>query len=201
MIQAALDYYFDVEFHEYDITTPNGQNSKIVDFISIGIVCEDGRTFYAVHNGFNLERAEENKWISDNVLSRLPPQDQWLSMNEIRTNLKTFLSDNPAQFYYYFAPHDALILLDLVKTSDHNIGIMSKPSHIRAPIDVAQDYIALGCPQYIYPDHENPHLKDMHNALSDAYWVKELKARIDDVKMATNEDTTKPKPPQPPSPS
>lgn len=56
-------YWYDCEFHE-DGTT--------IDLISIGIVCEDGREYYAVNSEADWERIRANKWLCENVVPHLP---------------------------------------------------------------------------------------------------------------------------------
>ena len=58
-----MKYYIDTEFHEY---MKNGVNT--IDLISIGIISEDGREYYAVCNEFDLDSAWKNNWLFDNVL-------------------------------------------------------------------------------------------------------------------------------------
>jgi len=57
-----MRYWLDTEFIE-DGTT--------IDLISIGIVCEDGREFYAINLDCDLSKASQ--WVKDNVIALLPP--------------------------------------------------------------------------------------------------------------------------------
>lgn len=79
-------YFYDTEFLEGTQKKWFGETKPTIDLISIGIVCEDGREFYAVSKDFNLKEAwnrydeeinrhfplgpEYNKiyWIRENVL-------------------------------------------------------------------------------------------------------------------------------------
>lgn len=56
-------YWYDTEFHE-DGTT--------IDLISIGIVAEDGREYYAVNSDADWERIKHHKWLCENVIPHLP---------------------------------------------------------------------------------------------------------------------------------
>lgn len=56
------NYFYDTEFHE---------DGKTIDFISIGIVCEDGREYYAVSNEFDTRRVAKNNWLMENVMSTI----------------------------------------------------------------------------------------------------------------------------------
>lgn len=54
-------YFLDTEFIE---------DGKIIDLISIALVCEDGREYYAISTEFNPCNA--NDWVRENVLKHLP---------------------------------------------------------------------------------------------------------------------------------
>ena len=81
-----MKYFLDTEFLEGTQKTLFGKTKPTIDLISIGIVCEDGREYYAISKEFNLKEAwnrfdlkvnkqypmgpEYNKeyWILENVL-------------------------------------------------------------------------------------------------------------------------------------
>ena len=72
-----MKYFLDTEFHEYsknvlkgDVCDPVGLDIDIdvVELISIGIYCEDGREFYAICNEFDFETAWNDEWLKENVL-------------------------------------------------------------------------------------------------------------------------------------
>ena len=52
-----MNYYLDTEFLEGTQKKWFGQTKPTIDLISIGIVCEDGREYYAVSKDFNLKEA------------------------------------------------------------------------------------------------------------------------------------------------
>lgn len=60
-------YFYDTEFID---------NGSTIELISIGIVCQDGREYYAVNSDFNLKQITDEPhsfdWIVDNVLPGLP---------------------------------------------------------------------------------------------------------------------------------
>lgn len=58
---TALDY--DLEFLE---------DGRTIELISIGMVCDDGREYYAVNSDAPWERIRENDWLIRNVLPSLP---------------------------------------------------------------------------------------------------------------------------------
>lgn len=71
-----MKYYLDTEFHEYE---KNG--TPTIDLISIGIIAEDGSSYYAICNEFDLDAAWQNQWLFDNVLLSIGNE-----MNDIHYN-------------------------------------------------------------------------------------------------------------------
>lgn len=63
-----MDYYFDTEFHEFKKKPLFGKPIDTIELISIGIVSEDDREYYAICNEFDLKAAWNNEWLRDNVL-------------------------------------------------------------------------------------------------------------------------------------
>ena len=63
-----MKYFFDTEFHERIKKPWFGKKYHLMELISIGIVDEDGRTYYAVSSDFDLKAAWNNEWLRDNVL-------------------------------------------------------------------------------------------------------------------------------------
>lgn len=84
MNSVAYPYFYDCEFIEDGVT---------IDLVSIGVVDEYGREFYAVSTEFNPGRAIP--WVRDNVLNLLPsPGDKaWRSRARIREDLLKFLTE------------------------------------------------------------------------------------------------------------
>lgn len=52
-----MNYYYDTEFLEGTQKTWFGKTKPTIDLISIGIVAEDGREYYAISKNFNLKEA------------------------------------------------------------------------------------------------------------------------------------------------
>lgn len=52
-----MKYFFDTEFVEGTQKKLFGRTKPTIDLISIGVVCDDGREFYAISNEFNLKEA------------------------------------------------------------------------------------------------------------------------------------------------
>ena len=58
---AAIDY--DLEFLE---------DGRTIELISIGMVCDDGREYYAVNRDMSVRRIRKHKWLMENVVPSLP---------------------------------------------------------------------------------------------------------------------------------
>ncbi len=101
-----MRYFFDCEFIEDGLT---------IELVSIGVVGEDGREFYAVSTEFDPDKAIP--WVRANVLSQLPsPADRrWMSRREIRDRLLEFLLDGPGQIelWAWVAAYDHVVLAQL----------------------------------------------------------------------------------------
>ena len=82
-----MRYFYDTEFIE---------DGRTIELISIGVVAEDGREYYAVSTEFDPERA--GSWVRANVLPKLPPpaSQLWRSRRQIRLDLEEFFGVSAA---------------------------------------------------------------------------------------------------------
>jgi hypothetical protein len=110
-----MKYFFDTEFHEHKkpVKFLGITIAKVwtIDLISIGIVAEDGRTYYAINRDLNLKHAKKNKWLKANVLDKLPAKQElyppfgsprlwqesmrWLPMAQIKQEVIDFCGGKP----------------------------------------------------------------------------------------------------------
>ena len=102
-----MRYFYDTEFID------DGYN---IELISIGVVAEDGREYYAVSTDFNPERA--GSWVRANVLPKLPsPASQvWRSRARIRSDLETFFDidgQEPIELWAWVGAYDHVVLCQL----------------------------------------------------------------------------------------
>lgn len=108
-----MKYFLDAEFIEGSQDTGWSFRTKpTIDLISIGIVAEDGREYYAISNEFNLKEAwnrcdikrtktgnnpYRSYWLRDNILKSIhyelaskevstPSYDTWLEVITLREN-------------------------------------------------------------------------------------------------------------------
>ncbi len=73
-------YFLDTEFAD-----PEAEGVFLFYFISLGLVSEDGDEFYGVLEGIDEDfLAEKKPWLKDNVLAKLPPPEQRVSLEKIR---------------------------------------------------------------------------------------------------------------------
>lgn len=61
-----MKYFFDTEFIEGFHKSFFGKRRHHIDLISIGIVAEDGREYYAISNEYDYRDADQ--WVKDNVI-------------------------------------------------------------------------------------------------------------------------------------
>lgn len=80
-----MKYFLDTEFAE---------NGRTIDLISIGVVAEDGRKFYAVSSEF--DEAACNHWVIANVLPKLVPHRDRHTRPRIAAMLDCFVRPHHA---------------------------------------------------------------------------------------------------------
>ncbi|HJQ48595.1 MAG TPA: polyadenylate-specific 3'-exoribonuclease AS [Amycolatopsis sp.] len=101
-----MRFFYDTEFIEDGVT---------IDLVSIGVVDERGREFYAVSTDFDPAKA--GHWVRENVLPKLPsPADPaWRSRKQIREDLLEFLGKPPGgiELWAWYAAYDHVALAQL----------------------------------------------------------------------------------------
>lgn len=58
-----MDLFYDLEFLD---------DGRHIDLISIGMVCDDGREYYAVNRDMPVRKIRKHKWLMENVVPSLP---------------------------------------------------------------------------------------------------------------------------------
>jgi hypothetical protein len=103
---VSVRFFYDCEFIE---------DGRTIDLVSIGVVGEDGREFYAVSTEFDPTRA--GAWVRSNVLPKLPSvgNSAWRSRARIRTDLLAFLTEpgNDVELWAWIAAYDHVVLCQL----------------------------------------------------------------------------------------
>ncbi|MGH3437883.1 MAG: polyadenylate-specific 3'-exoribonuclease AS [Sciscionella sp.] len=101
-----MRFFYDCEFIE-DGTT--------IELVSIGMIDESGREYYAVSTEFDPGRA--GRWVRENVLPKLPPPSAaaWRSREQIRTDLMAFVGTSQAdiELWAWIACYDHVVLAQL----------------------------------------------------------------------------------------
>ena len=101
--EIEMKYWFDTEFIE---------DGRTIDLMSIGIVSEDGREYYAESSSCDLERA--NEWVKSNVIAHLrgPRKDR----NTIRAEILSFVGSDRPELWAWYADYDWVALCQLFGT-------------------------------------------------------------------------------------
>lgn len=144
-----MRYFLDTEFSERGPIYP-------IQLISIGIVAEDGREFYA--ENYECDWSGCNEWVQKNVLPNLAGPR--LTLPSIADEIRKFVgADSKPEFWGYYADYDWVVfcqifgaMIDLPK---------GWPMYCR---DIKQWCDQLGNP--LLPSQ----LSLEHHALNDARW-------------------------------
>jgi hypothetical protein len=102
--KKKLRVYYDTEFIE---------DGKTIDLISIGMVDENGREFYAISSEFDESKASD--WVKTNVLVHLPSVVDFPrhTKGEIRTALLEFVGNRVPEWWAYYCSYDHVVLCQL----------------------------------------------------------------------------------------
>lgn len=152
-----MRYFLDTEFEERTLT-----------LLSIGVVAQDGRLFYAVTTEW--EEADLSSWLRENVVPKLhrPPGYGGALVADYKTvgaELVEFVGVEKPEFWGWYSAYDWTIVCRrlfgaLLRLPDH------WPHHC---LDLRQTIHHLDLDKDLLP----PKPEDAHNALADALWVKE----------------------------
>ena len=142
-----MRYWFDTEFDERD---------AIIHLISIGIVAEDGREYYAISSDYDPSQASH--WLIRNVLPHLEGKPK-KPLTVIRQEVLAFLQPAPREIWAYFGEYDWIVLRQLM---GHMLDWPNgwPLSHM----NLEQLRLHLGAPKL--PEQES----SLHDALADARW-------------------------------
>lgn len=142
--------WFDTEFIE---------DGKTIDLMSIGMIREDGREYYAECVECDLSRA--SPWVRDNVVVHLRGGDALLSRKQIAEDIIRFAGETP-EFWAYYADYDWVALCQLFGT------MMDLPSgwpmYCRDIKQVADERGNVRLPKQKSAEHD---------ALADARWNRD----------------------------
>lgn len=165
-------YSYDTEFLE---------DGKTIELISIGIVADDGREYYAVNSDAPWKRIAKHQWLVENVVPSLPElfgdsrmyygrkgplgivdfqHRDFKPKTQIADEVRAFLlAGTKPELWAYFAAYDHVALCQLWGTMvDLPAGIPMWTHDLKQEIDRL-----VAAP----PEQADGH----HNALDDARWV------------------------------
>jgi hypothetical protein len=164
-----MRYWFDCEFIE---------DGRTIDLISIGVVAEDGREFYAQNGDCQLVHASD--WVRANVVPHLRgltvPEDgsllfadydpaEWLDYADIGPTLRAFVGDDTPEWWGSCSAYDHVALCQLFgRMIDLPKGW---PFYTN---DIQQWAHQLGLPRDW--DEKLPTVGTAHDALNDACWTR-----------------------------
>lgn len=151
-----MRYWYDTEFLE---------DGSTIELISIGIVAEDGREYYAVNRDAPWSRIHADKWLSDNVVPSLPTDltdRTYKHHGHIANDVRDFLLfDKKPKLWAWYGAYDHVVLCQLWgKMIDLPQGIPMFTHDLRAMMDTGQ--------AMMLPKQDD----GLHNALADARHLK-----------------------------
>lgn len=143
-----MKIWFDTEFIE---------DGRTIDLISIGMVREDGETFYAETAECDLSRVSD--WVKENVLLHLTGIKRPRRL--IAQQIVEFAGEQP-EFWTYYGSYDWVVLCQLYGT------MMKLPKGWPMfPMDIQQARVERGIKELPQQDG------NQHNALADALWTRD----------------------------
>lgn len=151
-----MKYFYDTEFVD---------DGHTIDLISIGIVADDGREYYAHLDSYDQRKAEAHPFVSKEVLPYLgdmPTKPRAQVAQEIAEFIKP---DEQNELWGFFPAFDHCALAQLFGPMDDLPRHIPMRTNCVAQMADIVNAIAL----YIEkPDNDNA-----HDALADALWTKE----------------------------
>lgn len=163
-----MKIFFDCEFYE---------DGRTIDLMSIGMVREDGGTYYAVSADYDFAGPLADYWHLRNTIPHLPlsrardheplsvwnvvrvKSDDWKSRLSIREEIDNFVGDAP-EFWGYYADYDWVCLCQLFGRMTHLPPRW--PKYCRDLKQLGDDAA------YVF----RPPPAAEHHALADALWIK-----------------------------
>jgi hypothetical protein len=177
-----MKYFYDTEFIE---------DGKTIDLISIAIVAEDGREYYAVNANLPEKRVRKHEWLMENVVPHLPQghgdwknhmPKRWLfdysdhrvkARKTIRREVREFLlAGGQPELWAWFSAYDHVVLAQLFGTMmDIPEGIPMFTNDVRSLVDWTGVY------------QLPAQVGTAHDALDDARHVKAMYQHIIQTKV------------------
>ena len=149
----------------YFLDTEHTDDGERFELISIAVVSEDGREYYAAVDGY--DSAAVTPWIAENVLPKLPATGDplWKPREQIRNDLATFIIGDDVEFWTMCAWSDWSLVVRLFGRFED-----IPESWPMACWDLWQLEAELGVTRTERP----PEPEGVHNALVDARYHKRI---------------------------
>ena len=148
-MEKTTRIYFDTEFIE---------DGKTIDLISIGMVKDNGDSYYAVSEEFDWQKA--NDFVVKNVFPSLGNVSA-KSRKVIKKEIIEFCNHDDLEFWAYYCSYDWVVLCQLFGT------MMDLPKNFPMYCNDLKSF------SYLNGIENQPAQEDNHNALDDAKWNKE----------------------------
>lgn len=145
-------WFLDTEFHE---------DGRIIDLISIALVSDDGREYYA--HSSEYDPAQCSDWVKQNVL---PHVSRMLTKSraQIKAEILDLIGKEYPEFWAYYADYDWVVVCQLF---GRMIDLPATwPMYC---LDLKQFMDMRAISKFQLPEQK----KDLHNALEDARWVRD----------------------------
>lgn len=160
-------YFLDTEFLADDA-------KRRIDLISLGLVAEDGREYYAILTDDLYDIGKRaNSWLQEHVLAQVQPWSdrakadplrRWRTRAEAHEELLSFVKA-PTEFWAYYAAYDWVLFCQLLG------GFPALPTGWpNWVMDLKQLATELAVPLADPPP--------WHHALLDARWARDTHARL-----------------------
>jgi hypothetical protein len=146
----------------YDTEFVQGSYGAPLVLVSIGVVAQDGREYFACNEAF--EPAQADPWVREHVLPLLPPRADpaWKPVARIAGELRVFLGEAPPELWGYCSAYDHVLLVHLL--GGFGGWPESWPFYTR-DLRQWQDSLGLDAIDIPWPSE--------HDALADARWCLE----------------------------
>jgi len=179
-------FFMDCEFIEGFTKPLIGKSRHYIDLISIGIVSDDGREYYAVSKEYNFNKADS--WVKQNVIlpiykAQNPAIKEQFSfkgfhkivgksLETIKKEILQFIGKGRPDFYGYFCDYDWVLFCSIfgrMVDLPGNWPMFCRDIHqMRLDADLSDVWKSANAPD---PTGE-------HNALIDARWNRDLYYKI-----------------------
>lgn len=159
--QGTVRYFLDFEFLE-------DGHGRPLEVISVGVVCEDGREFYAENRDVDLSTA--NEWVQANVVPHLDRARFGVDRETMASTIVEFVAagEGPPEFWAYFGDYDWVLFCQL-----QGRMIDLPDGWPMFCMDIKQRAVEQGSPKL--PAQTGAE----HNALEDARWNQEALEFLD----------------------